>query len=270
MVDAVTLARIVTLSRRGFLTVGLGALAAACGRAVHHDTAPRATATTRPRTPPATASPSASASAPASAAPALASEIVSGPPAAKAVALTFHGAGDPDLADRLLREAERARARVTVLAVGTWLADNPRMARRILDAGHELGNHTWRHLAMRHLDATAAYDEIARCRDELAKLTGSQQKWFRPSGTPHATQTIERAAARAGYAHCLAYDVDPLDYTDPGAASVRDATLRAVHGGSIVSLHLGHPGTVQALPAILDGLQQKGLAAVTVSSLLAV
>lgn len=258
-----------TLSRRGFLTAGLAAAAAACGRTVHRSPLPRAAATTRDRTPPATAS--ASPSAPpthAPSAPVLASEIGNGPRQAKAVALTFHGAGDPALADRLLREAERVRARVTVLAIGTWLADNPRMARRILDAGHELGNHTWRHLAMRHLDATAAYEEIARCRDELAKLTGSQQRWFRPSGTPHATQTIERAAARAGYAHCLAYDVDPLDYTDPGAASVRDATLRAVRGGSIVSLHLGHPGTVEALPAILDGLQQKGLAAVTVSRLL--
>ncbi|MFZ5851927.1 MAG: polysaccharide deacetylase family protein, partial [Actinomycetota bacterium] len=38
--------------------------------------------------------------------------------------------------------------------------------------------------------------------------------------------------------------------------------------GSIVSLHLGHPGTVAALPAILDDLRGKGLAAVTVSQLL--
>jgi hypothetical protein len=38
--------------------------------------------------------------------------------------------------------------------------------------------------------------------------------------------------------------------------------------GSIVSLHLGHLGTVQAIPAILDGLRSRGLAAVTMSDLM--
>jgi hypothetical protein len=35
-----------------------------------------------------------------------------------------------------------------------------------------------------------------------------------------------------------------------------------------VSLHLGHPGTVTALPAILAGLQNRRLRAVTVGTLL--
>ncbi|MGZ4435667.1 MAG: hypothetical protein ACXVW7_18905, partial [Trebonia sp.] len=37
------------------------------------------------------------------------------------VALTFHGQGPVSMADALLAQAERAGARVTVLAVGTWL-----------------------------------------------------------------------------------------------------------------------------------------------------
>jgi peptidoglycan/xylan/chitin deacetylase (PgdA/CDA1 family) len=32
-------------------------------------------------------------------------------------------------------------------------------------------------------------------------------------------------------------------------------------------MHLGHPETVRALPAILSGLQQRGLRAVTASEL---
>jgi polysaccharide deacetylase 2 family uncharacterized protein YibQ len=38
-------------------------------------------------------------------------------------------------------------------------------------------------------------------------------------------------------------------------------------GGSIVSLHFGHPGTVEALPGILDDLQARGLQAVSASTL---
>jgi len=66
----------------------------------------------------------------------------------------------------------------------------------------------------------------------------------------------------------LGFDVDPLDYKDPASATVVTRTLAAVGNGSIISLHFGHSGTVEALPKILDGLDTKQLRAVTVSELL--
>ena len=120
---------------------------------------------------------------------------------------------------------------------------------------------------MRRLDAQQADREIRLAAEQLVRLTGSPGRWFRPSGTPRSTTTIRTAARRNGYPRCLGYDVDPLDYTDPGADAVTHRVLDAVIPGSIVSLHLGHPGTVAALPRILDGLAQRGLRAVTVSDL---
>jgi peptidoglycan/xylan/chitin deacetylase (PgdA/CDA1 family) len=182
--------------------------------------------------------------------------------------LTFHGAGDVRLAEALLREVERAGAHVTVLAVGTWLIDNPSIAARIMDGGHDLGNHTLHHRAMRTLSAAETSTEIAGCARELTRLTGSIGRWFRPSGTPRATQRILHAAAALGYRNSLAYDVDPRDYQDPSASAITNRVLDGVRAGSIVSLHLGHQNTVTALPSILDGLQQRGLRAVTTTSLL--
>jgi peptidoglycan/xylan/chitin deacetylase (PgdA/CDA1 family) len=184
------------------------------------------------------------------------------------VALTFHGAGDPALCRRVLAAAADARARLTVLAVGTWLQQNPALAAAVLDGGHDLGNHTWSHLPMRRLSAGQAAEEVRRGADLLVRLTGDRGRWFRPSGTPRSTATIRAAARRSGYPRCLAYDVDPLDYTDPGADVVTARVLRAVRPGSIVSLHLGHPGTAAALPAVLDGLARRGLGAVSASTLL--
>ena len=65
-------------------------------------------------------------------------------------------------------------------------------------------------------------------------------------------------AGEAGYRTVLGFDVDPHDYEDPGADAVAQRTLAAVGPGSIVSLHFGHPGTIAALPAILDGLAAEG------------
>jgi peptidoglycan/xylan/chitin deacetylase (PgdA/CDA1 family) len=184
------------------------------------------------------------------------------------VALTFHGQGPVSMAGALLAEAERAGARVTVLAVGTWLEQYPQMAHRILRGGHDLGNHTMHHLDIAAMDASGAYAEIAGCALRLRALTGSIGRWFRPSQTRYATPLIERAARKAGYQTCVSYDVDSLDYTDPGPDAVVATVLGSARPGSIISLHLGHPGTVTALPALLRGLARRGLRPVTLTEML--
>jgi len=184
------------------------------------------------------------------------------------VALTFHGAGDVTILRRMLAEFADAKAHVTVLAIGTWLASDPQVARLVLDGGHDLGNHSWSHQTMPRLAPAVVTTEIRRAAEVLRRQTGSAGRWFRPSGTPHSTPAIRAAAVAAGYGACLAYDVDPLDYTDPGADAIVRAFSKGVRAGSIVSLHLGHPETLTAMPRLLSTLQERNLTAVTTTQLL--
>lgn len=253
-----------TINRRGVLR---GAAYAAAAGALTSGCAPNGRPSSARASSATPTSPAASPSS-APAAPVLPAQITHGPRDRPRVALTFHGQGEPAMATALLAEAERAGARLTVMAVGQWLDANPSLAHRILDGGHELGNHTQSHRDIDAMGEAAAYAEIAGCAQRLRRLTGSEGHWFRPSQTRLANALVERAARRAGYAHTLSYDVDSLDYTDPGADAVRKNVLRQVRPGSVVSLHLGHAGTIAALPAILDGLHQRGLSAVTTTELL--
>lgn len=195
-------------------------------------------------------------------------DIMSGPSTLGRVALTFHGAGDPALTAKVLDVARSAGVHLTVFAVGQWLVANPSVGRDIIGAGHDLGNHTWSHQAMTHLTAAQAAREVQDGARAVAAAVGSPGLLFRPSGTPTSTATIRAAALAAGYQRCVSYDVDPEDYLDPGAELVRSRTLAAAKGGSIVSLHLGHAGTVEALPGILAGLAARGLSAVRLTELL--
>ncbi|MFJ6794246.1 polysaccharide deacetylase family protein [Streptomyces sp. NPDC091268] len=242
-----------------------GALTAACGAGARP--APAAPAPTAP----------AKAAAPAKPAPAAASprrfagqpvEIGHGPRDRPRVALTFHGNGDPAVAKAVLAEAERAGARVTVLAIGTWLDAHPDMARRILDGGHELGNHTLHHLAINDLPREQALAEITGCADRLKRLTGSIGTWFRPSQTQYASPLVRTLAQRAGYPHVLSYDVDSLDFTSPGAAAVIRTVTGTIRAGSVVSLHFGYADTVDAMPPLLEELARRQLRAVTTTELL--
>src|SRR3954447_12255228 len=184
------------------------------------------------------------------------------------VALTFHGAGDLGLARRVLTLLHDRGAAATVLAVGTWLQQYPDAARLVTDLGHELGNHTWSHPDLSTLDERGIRAEIERCRDRIAAGIGGPGAFFRPSQAQHATPLVLRAAAAAGYPRVLSYDVDSRDFTDPGPAAVR-RIVRGVTAGGVVSLHLGHPGTAEALPGLLDDLASRGLAPVTAGTLFA-
>lgn len=251
------------LGRRRFLGTATGAAAAGTVAACGGDPPRKA-----PRRGTATAPPAATTPRHSEGGLHLSGEIVHGPRRRRQVALTFHGAGDPVLARRLLSEAAAVGARITVLAVGTWLDAQPEMARAVLDRGHELGNHTQHHADISAMDPHAVHAEIAQCAERLQRLTGSIGTWFRPSQTLHANAVIRAQAAKVGYHSCLSYDVDSLDFQDPGPDAIVGKVLRGARGGSIVSMHLGHRGTVIALPILLDGLRKRGLRAVTVSTLL--
>ncbi|XEC27639.1 polysaccharide deacetylase family protein [Streptomyces fradiae] len=243
--------------RAGAATALAGALATACG--------------TEPRPAPKTERPAHAAPVAAPAPrrwPGRPAEIAHGPRDRPRVALTFHGQGDPALARAILDGAERAGARITVLAVGSWLDQHPSMARRILDGGHDLGNHTQRHIDISAMTEDEAFAEIDACAGRLRRLTGSVGSWFRPSRTPHATETVLRAARRAGYPHALSYDVDSLDFTSPGPAAVVANVTGRITPGSVVSLHFGYQDTVAALPRLLADLDRRGLSAVTTTELL--
>jgi peptidoglycan/xylan/chitin deacetylase (PgdA/CDA1 family) len=200
--------------------------------------------------------------------PAAGPDVTHGPRTRPAVALTFHGDGPVSIVRATLGALHAARAQVTVLAIGRWLAGQPELARMIRDAGHELGNHTWSHLTMPRLPAATVRDEVDRAAAELDRLTGGPGRWFRPSGTPRSTPAVRAAAVAAGYGACLGYDVDPLDYTDPGPEAIVRSLARQLRPGSVVSLHLGHAGTVAALPAVLAHLHDRGLAPVSATELL--
>ncbi|MFI0242392.1 polysaccharide deacetylase family protein [Streptomyces sp. NPDC016845] len=252
-------------ARRSALRVGAG-LAAALATGCAADRQPPA-----PAPAPHTATPRPARAAPAPAPrrlPGQPAQIDHGPRTGDRVALTFHGQGDPAVARAVLAEAERAHARVTVLAVGTWLDEHPDVARRVLDGGHDLGNHTLHHRTVNEMSEADAYAEITGCAERLRRLTGSVGTWFRPSRAQRATPLVARLARRAGYPHVLSYDVDSLDHTSPGAAAVVSNVSSAARAGSVVSLHFGYQDTVAALPPLLDHLDRRGLTAVTCTELL--
>jgi peptidoglycan/xylan/chitin deacetylase (PgdA/CDA1 family) len=184
------------------------------------------------------------------------------------IALTFHGAGELTIAHQILAITKSTSTPISVMAIGAWLNTNPGIGKEILDLGHDLANHTQNHKTMTHLTLKQASAEVAAGKKSLSKVIGTNYGFFRPSGTQKSNSIIRKAAGAAGYAHCISYDVDTLDYQDPAPSAIVKNCMQSIQNGSIVSLHLGHKNTVKALPLLIQALHEKKLVPVTLTTLL--
>lgn len=187
--------------------------------------------------------------------------------ATKRVALSFHTEGTPIQVGHLLDMAKTLEVPLTMLIVGKWLDTNRDLGKRIADAGHDVGNHTYSHLSLPDQKRDVVATEIARCADLLRVVTGTGGKWFRPSGTNSSTTLINEEAGKAGYATVLGFDTDPVDYGDPGSAIVRSRVVSNIQAGSIVSLHAQHQGTLDVFESMVAAIRDKGFALVRASDL---
>jgi len=259
--------RPVRVTRRHVLGVGaagVAAIVAGCTSSPPTAAPPPVTTNPRPPVPTTTAAPTTTTVVPGG--PAV--QIARATSGRAEVALTFHGAGELAIARQIHDELAAANAKATIMAVGTWVTATPDGIKMFHDSGHDIGNHTWSHGVMTSMSTPTVLSEIERCRDALASALGTPGAFFRQSSAQTATQSELVEAGIAGYQRALSYDIDGLDWQDPGPTVIRKAVAKAT-AGSIVSLHLGHQGTIQALPNILSDLAARGLRPVTATELLA-
>lgn len=109
----------------------------------------------------------------------------------------------PEVVPRFLREFEERGLRVTVFVVGKD-AEDPRhrdVLRRLGEAGHEVGNHSYMHEPWLHLyDDTEIRDEVARAHDAIGEATGYAPAGFRGPGFSLSRGTVT-ALHRLGYSY---------------------------------------------------------------------
>ncbi len=81
----------------------------------------------------------------------------------KCVALTFDDGPGP-YTDRLLKVLADNDAKATFFLIGNKVAADPAGARRIADAGMEIGSHTWEHPNMTAILAADIPAQFSRAR----------------------------------------------------------------------------------------------------------
>jgi peptidoglycan/xylan/chitin deacetylase (PgdA/CDA1 family) len=183
------------------------------------------------------------------------------------IALTFDDGPHQKLTPRLLDLLAEHHIHVTFFVVGENAAEYPEILKRAVREGHEIGNHSWSHPNLAKMSDENVRSQIKRTEEAVTNAIGSRPTLFRPpygSVTAHQKRFIHD---ELGY-EIILWEVDPLDWKNPGPNVVSSRILKETHPGSIVLAHDIHAQTIQAMPATLTELEAKGFKFVTVSELL--
>src|SRR5437868_13376872 len=183
------------------------------------------------------------------------------------IALTFDDGPHQKLTPRLLDLLAEHHIHVTFFVIGENAAEHPEILQRAVREGHEIGNHTWSHPNLAKMTDENVRSQIQRTEEAIRSAIGSQPTLFRPpygSVTAHQKRFIHD---ELGY-EIILWEVDPLDWKNPGPNVVSSRILKETRPGSIVLAHDIHAQTIQAMPATLTELEAKGFKFVTVSELL--
>jgi peptidoglycan/xylan/chitin deacetylase (PgdA/CDA1 family) len=175
------------------------------------------------------------------------------------VALTFDDCNSASAWRRILTTLRRDQVVAAFFCPGVVVAEHRALALRALHDHHVIGDHSWSHPHVDRLSPPELRSQFARDQSLWWTLAhASPQPYFRPPYGAHGARVLA-AAAGAGYGLTVLWDVDPDDWTKPGAKVIAQRVLRDVRPGSIVVMHV-LPQTAAALPAILHGLRRRGLA----------
>lgn len=184
------------------------------------------------------------------------------------IAMTFDDGPHPSNTPRLLDMLRERNIKATFYVIGRNVDLYPNVLRRTVSEGHEIGNHSFTHPILSKLSDSALREELTKCRDAVARASGIQPRTMRPPYGALLQRQRELVHSELGYPTIL-WSVDPLDWKRPGSSVVTSRILTGTTPGAIVLAHDLHGGTVDAMPATLDGLLRKGYQFVTVSQLLA-
>ena len=184
------------------------------------------------------------------------------------VSMTFDDGPHPKLTPRLLDLLKERGIKATFFVIGKCVAEYPDIAKRIVDEGHEIANHTWNHPQLPKLSPTAFAAEITQTNEAIKQATGILPVTMRPPYGAINAGITKRLNEEYGLSVIL-WSVDPQDWKIRKADHVSSHIIKNAAPGAIILAHDIHASTIDAMPAALDALQAKGYKFVTVSELIA-
>ncbi len=124
----------------------------------------------------------------------------------KKVAISFDAAWGNDDTDDLLRILDEYNVKTTFFLVKMWVDKYPEDVKKMIAAGHDIGNHSSTHPHMSKLSEDGIQKELMDAHDVVKELTGYEMDLFRPPFGDYNDRLVE-TAEECGY-YTIQWDVE--------------------------------------------------------------
>ncbi|MBA4494380.1 polysaccharide deacetylase family protein [Paenactinomyces guangxiensis] len=184
----------------------------------------------------------------------------------KAAAIMVNVAWGTEYLPAMLDILAKEKVKATFFLDGSWLSKHPEEAKKILRAGHEIGNHAYSHPLMSQISRERIIREITRTQKLIQDTLHVQSRWFAPPAGDFSRQVLE--AAQEQRMKTVLWTVDTVDWRKSSTPEMMVSRIEKNIGPG--HLILTHPTdrTVKALPQIIRTVKRKGIKLGTVGDVL--
>ena len=201
-------------------------------------------------------------------------------------AITFDDGPTPVFTPQALDVLAAARVPATFFMIGTLVANYSAIARQVVAAGHEVGNHSWSHASAAILSDERNVGEIDRTNEIIESATGVIPAWYRPPRGMLVGASVRRAHEQGQAVAMWSVTRGPAGDTDQDG--VARHLIDAIHPGAVIDLHDGvgasafggtggytanlvrrREAELRALPSVIAAWKASGYSFVTLSELAA-
>lgn len=184
----------------------------------------------------------------------------------KYIALTFDDGPMPESTNRILETLDQYDAKATFFMLGNNVQANPDLAKKVADNGHEIANHSITHADLNKVNAEQVRKEMIDSKKIIENVTGKTPTLFRP---PYGSKNdaVHEIANETEQSIAL-WSIDTYDWQHLNPNATFEKVQANVKPGSIILMHDIHQESADALPRVMEFLNEEGYEFVTMTELL--
>ena len=175
------------------------------------------------------------------------------PNANNEIFLTFDDGPNPEYTERILSVLAEKKVLATFFCIGNQVESHPQLFKKIIAAGHSLGNHSQTHKNGWRTTNTEYINDVKSCAEQI------NSKLFRP---PYGKISSKQLKTLKDKYHVIMWDVIGGDFDfNLKAEDIKHNILKNTQSGSIIVLHDNPKFAAKmlaVLPQIIDELILKG------------
>ncbi|MFA8438686.1 polysaccharide deacetylase family protein [Pueribacillus sp. YX66] len=190
--------------------------------------------------------------------------IYKGNPKKPMVAFQVNVAWGNDYLLELLKIFKKHNINVTFNLDGSWTKKNPRLAKMIVQEGHEIGNHAYTHPDFQRISNQKIREELKMTNDVIEATVKRTPKWFAPPSGSYNNNAVQ--IARELNMGTILWTIDTVDWKSPHPYEMANRIIAESHAGAMILMH-PTKSTTDALDMMIEGIQKKGFKISTVSDL---